>query len=208
MHASCLHQAVRSFVVVLTMALSFAAATPASATPILPSPLAIELVDPVRHADPGDALTFSGVLRNLTADTLWFEGWGWNRRITPKTSETLLVSACNPAYPEFCAWPKNPALGPFEATTLMALIKTAVPPSLESGQLMGDIAIAAYPVGVPFRNPDGSLIWDFAYGIYTINVGEPPFPAPIPEPATFVLTTVGGLLMYRTRCRRACSVSS
>jgi hypothetical protein len=176
-----------------------------SASP-LPSPLAIELVDPVRHADPGDIVTFSGVLRNLTADTLWFEGWGWSgTSSTRQTSESLFVMACHPGFPEFCAWPKNPALGPFEATPLMPLIRIAVPTSFEWGLITGSFALNAYPVDMPFRNPDGSEIWLTAGADATVRVGEPPFPEPIPEPATFVLTALGGLVMM---CRKRSRSSS
>jgi hypothetical protein len=131
----------------------------ASATP-LPSPLAIELSNPSQRGEPGDVLTFSGVLRNLTAHTLFIDGWG------------LSMAGNVSGYPvrfsftsEWFAWPKAVAFGPFQATPTMPLFAAAIAADFpRSIRRLGSFAVAAYPLGTPIYNPDGSLTHDNAYG--------------------------------------------
>jgi hypothetical protein len=56
-------------------------------------------------------------------------------------------------------------------------------------------------LGTSIYNPDGTLTHHNAYAPVAIEIiGDPSVPEPIPEPSTFVLTTLGGLVMlYRQR---------
>jgi len=184
-------------VIVAALTVWLAAVATASATPILPSPLTIELSNPFQHGDAGDVLTFSGVLTNTTADTLYIEGWGLG---APGNISGYPVQFS--FTPEWYAWPKTVAFAPFEATPLMPLFAAAIASDFsESLRILGNFAVAAYPIGAIIRNPDGSLVYDNAYGSFTLEIGEPPFPSPVPEPSTLLLTALGGLAMMRYRRR-------
>jgi hypothetical protein len=142
-------------------------------------------------------LTFSGVLTNRTAKPLFIEGWGIST-FGGNTSEFPIDFSFTP---EWYALPKNNAFGPFESTPLIPLFTAAIAADfVGSRTILGAFAVAAYPIGAIVRRPDGSLVRENASTSFTIEIGEPTFLEPIPEPATIVLTTLGGLAMvYRRR---------
>jgi hypothetical protein len=184
-------------VVVTFTTVSLVAVASTNACPILPSPLVIELSNQLQQGNPGDVLTFSGVLINRTADPLLIEGWG----ISTFGGNTSEFPVDFSFAPEWFALPKNHAFGAFESTPLMPLFTAAIAADfVGSRAILGKFAVAAYPIGAIFRRPDGLLLWENASASITIEIEEPPFLEPIPEPATFVLTTLGGLaMMYRRR---------
>jgi hypothetical protein len=168
----------------------------AGATPIpLPSPITIELSDPFQNGDPGDVLTFLGTLTNTTADRLYIEGWGIGT-YGGNTSEYPIDFSFTP---EWFAWPKAVAFGPFEATPLMPLFTAAIAADFSgSRKIVGDFSVSAYPIGAMIYNPDGSLVYVNAVARFNIEIGDPPVLEPIPEPAT-LLTLLGGLAMIFRR---------
>jgi len=173
-----------------------------NATP-LPSPVAIELTNPSQRGDAGDVLTFSGVLRNLTADSLFIEGWG----LATDPGNTSGYPVRFSFTPQWYAWPKAVAFRPHEVTPLMPLFTAAIAADFHrSRRIRGAFAVAVYPLGSSIYNPDGTLTYENANGPFTIEIGEPPFPEPVPEPATFVLSALGGLVLFYRR-RRAASAA-
>jgi hypothetical protein len=137
------------------------------------------------------------VLINRTADPLFIEGWGIST-FGGNTSEFPVDFWFTP---QWFALPKNHAFGPFERHLSCHCSRQRLRADVVGSRaILGEFAVAAYPIGAIFRRPDGSLVWENASASFTIEIGGPPFLEPIPEPATFVLTTLGGLaMMYRRR---------
>jgi hypothetical protein len=186
-------------VVVTLTSVSLGAVTSTNACPILPSPLAFDLSNPLQQGNPGDVLTFSGVLTNRTADPLFIEGWGIST-FGGNTSEFPVDFSFTP---EWYALTNNHTFGAFESTPPIPLFTAAIAADfVGSRTILGALAVAAYPIGAIFRRPDGSLVRENASASFTIDVGDPTFLEPIPEPATFVLTLGGLAMMYRRRRER------
>jgi hypothetical protein len=180
-------------VVVTLTTVSFVAVASTNACPI-----AIELSNPLQQGNPGDVLTFSGVLTNRTANPLFIEGWGISTPGGNKSEFPVHFSFT----PEWYALAKDHAFGPFESTPLMPLFTAAIAADfVGSRTILGKFAVAAFIQSAQSSaTRTGRSVRESASESFTIEIAEPPFSAPIPEPATFVLTTLGGLaLMYRRR---------